>query len=50
MVGYMRRRMGMAIIRSYTMMLHTARSKKRDVPEREDVAAYKAMREINLEW
>ena len=50
MVGYVSRRIRMAIIRSNTMMLRGARSKKRDVPELEDVTVHEAVRERNLEW
>ena len=50
MVGYVSLRMGMAVIRSTTMMLRGARSNKQDAPELEDVAAYKAVRERCIEW
>ena len=50
MVGYVCCIMGMVIIRSKTMMLRGARSKRREVPGLEDMAACEAVRERNLEW
>ena len=49
-VGYVRGRMSMLIIRSNLMILCGARSKKWFIPELEDVAAYDAVRERNPDW
>ena len=50
MVGYVRGRTSILIIRSNLMILCEARSKKWFIPELEDMAAYKAVRERNTQW
>ena len=45
MVGYVRGRMGLAIIRHNTRLLRGSRSKYREVLEIEDAAGYEAVRE-----
>ena len=50
MVGYVRGRMSMAIIRSNTMMLFGVRLSKRFIPELEGTAAHEALQERNLDW
>ena len=49
MVGYVRGRMGLAIIRHNTTLMRGSRSKYREVPEIEDAAGYKAVREKHLD-
>ena len=49
MVGYVRGRMGLAIIHHNTRLLRGSRSKYREVPEIEDVAGYEAVREKHLD-
>ena len=49
MVGYVRGRMGLAIIRHNTQLLRGSQSKYREVLEIEDAAGYEAVREKNLE-
>ena len=49
MVGYVRGRMGLAIIRHNTRLLRGSRSKYREVLEIEDAAGYEAMREKHLD-
>ena len=49
MVGYVRGRMGLAIIRHNTRLLRGSRSTYREVLETEDAAGYEAVREKNLE-
>ena len=50
MTGHVRKRMGLAIIMSNTMLLPGARSKWREVPELEDAAGYEAVQERHLKW
>ena len=49
MVGYVRGRMGMVVIRSNTVLLRGARVHKRTVPWLWDDAEYEAVREPNAE-
>ena len=49
LLGYVRGRMGMAIIRSNTVLLRGARVHKRTVPWKWDDAKYEAVREQNAE-
>ena len=49
MVGYACGKIGMAIIWSNTMMLCGARYNKRYVPDLEDMVAYEAVQERNLD-
>ena len=49
LVSYVRGRMGMAVIRSNTVLLREARVHKRTVPWVWDDAEYKAVREQNAE-
>ena len=47
MVGYVRGRMSLAVVRSNTMVLRGARSSRRFIPAVEDVAAYEFERGLN---
>ena len=49
MVGYVRGRIGLAIIRHKTRLLRGSRSKYQEVLEIEDAAGYEAGRKKNLE-
>ena len=49
LVGYVRGRMGLAIIRHNTRLLLGSRSKYREVPEIEDATGYEAVREKHLD-
>ena len=49
MVGYVRGRMGLAIIRHNTTLLRGSRSKYRELPEIEDAAGYEAVHEKHLD-
>ena len=49
MVGYVRGRMGLAIIRHNTRLLRRSRSKYREVLEIEDTAGYEAVREKHID-
>ena len=46
MVGYVRGRMSLAVVRANTMVLRGARSSKRFIPAVEDAAAYEFEREL----
>ena len=48
MVGYVRGRMGLAIIRHDTRLLRGSQSKNREVLEIKDAAGYEAVREKDL--
>ena len=49
MVGYVRGRTGLTIIRHNTTLLRGSGSKYREVPEIEDAAGYEAVREKHLD-
>ena len=49
MVGYVRGRMSLAIMRHNTMLMRGSRSKYQEVPEIENVAGYKDVRERHLD-